>query len=108
MPDFQTIANVGEIAEGRGRAFVVGDYVVGVYLVDGRYYAINDFCPHMGASLADGELEGPAVTCPLHAWRFDVRDGTWLDAKTIKTESFEVRVVGEEIQVATAPRGKGR
>jgi nitrite reductase (NADH) small subunit/3-phenylpropionate/trans-cinnamate dioxygenase ferredoxin subunit len=99
MTDFVTVARVGEIPEGEGRSFVVGESVVAVFLVDGKYYAINDLCPHQGASLSCGEVVDHVVTCPWHAWRFRVDDGTWCDNRRIKTDSYEVRVAGEEIQV---------
>jgi hypothetical protein len=61
--------------------------------------AIDDFCPHMGASLAGGYVENGKVACPWHAWRFCVKDGTWCDNPRIKIDAFEVRVEGDEIQV---------
>jgi nitrite reductase (NADH) small subunit len=101
MLEFQTVARVGEIPEGQGRSFPVNGTMVAVFLSDGVYRAINDFCPHMGASLADGHLEDDAVMCPWHAWRFSVKDGTWLDnsKSQIRTACYEVRVNGDEIQV---------
>ena len=38
----------------------------------GKYYAIDDCCPHMGSSLAGGRLEQGVVVCPDHAWRFSI------------------------------------
>lgn len=46
-----------------------------VYHVEGRLHAVQDLCPHAGAVLSEGELEGPVVTCPRHGSRFDVRTG---------------------------------
>lgn len=101
MAEFQTVARVGEIPEGEGRAFPVDGRMIAVFNVGGEYTAINDTCPHMGASLAAGYLEGTAVTCPWHAWRFCVSDGTWLDNPNAKlnTDCYQVRVEGDEIQV---------
>jgi nitrite reductase (NADH) small subunit/3-phenylpropionate/trans-cinnamate dioxygenase ferredoxin subunit len=53
----------------------------------------------MGASLAEGHLENHVVTCPLHAWRFDVRDGTWCDNRRVHIDSFPVRIEGGDIWV---------
>jgi nitrite reductase (NADH) small subunit/3-phenylpropionate/trans-cinnamate dioxygenase ferredoxin subunit len=53
----------------------------------------------MGASLGAGEVHGDCVVCPWHAWRFRVNDGCWADNPKLKIDAFEVRVVGEEIQV---------
>jgi nitrite reductase (NADH) small subunit/3-phenylpropionate/trans-cinnamate dioxygenase ferredoxin subunit len=99
--DFQTVCRVGQIPIGEGRAFPVNGILVAVFNRDGEYFAINDCCPHMGASLAAGYLEGHEVMCPWHAWRFSIKDGLWLDNPKSKicTQSYPVRIVGEEIQV---------
>ena len=100
MPRFITVAKVGAIAPGQAVAFEVQDRLVAVFnLGGGEYSAIDDLCPHMGASLAEGHVEDGVVTCPWHAWRFRLADGTWCDNPKIKTSAFAVRVVGDEIQV---------
>lgn len=101
MAEFVTVANVGDIPENEGRPFNVNGKVVGVFHSQGGYQAINDFCPHQGASLSAGHVEDGAVTCPWHAWRFKLEDGSWMDAPgaKLKCDSFEVRVQGDEIQV---------
>lgn len=102
--DFVTVAQVGDIPEGQGQAFPVGDQMVAVFNDGGQYHAIDDMCPHMGASLASGHYENCVVTCPWHGWSFDTRDGAWCDNRKIKIDAFEVRVVGKEIQVAPKPQ----
>lgn len=99
MGEFQTVAKVGAIPEGQGATFVVDDRLVAVFKVGGQYYAIDDLCPHMGASLGAGRVHEGTVVCPWHAWRFRICDGTWCDNPRIKIAVFEVRVVGDEIQV---------
>lgn len=46
-----------------------------LYLVEGEVRAWEAFCPHMQGPLFQGSLSGPAVTCPWHAWRYDLRSG---------------------------------
>ena len=104
MADFVTVAKVGDIPEGQGKAFPVGDQMVAVFNDGGQYRAIDDMCPHMGASLASGHYENCVVTCPWHGWSFDTRDGAWCDNRKIKIDAFEVQVVGNEIQVARKPQ----
>jgi nitrite reductase (NADH) small subunit/3-phenylpropionate/trans-cinnamate dioxygenase ferredoxin subunit len=97
--DFVTVARVGAIPPGRGETFTVGDRLVAVFNDNGEYRAIDDLCPHMGASLGAGMLEEGVVTCPWHAWRFRLTDGVWCDSPRVAIDTFEVRVQGDEIQV---------
>lgn len=96
---FTTVAKVGSIPENRGGAFVVGGKLIAVFFSEGEYFAIDDICPHMGASLGAGEVCDGVVTCPWHAWRFSIGDGTWRDNPKLKVGRYDVRVEGDEIQV---------
>lgn len=100
MHDFTTVARVGDIPSGEGRAYELEDRIVAIFNQDGVYTAIDDMCPHMGASLAAGHFDHGVVACPWHGWSFDTRDGTWLDCRRLKIDVFQVRVVGDEIQLA--------
>ena len=99
MGDYTTVAKVGEVPEGQGIVVQVGNKSVALFNDQGRYGAIDDCCPHMGASLAEGYVEDGVVACPWHAWRFCVHDGTWCDNRRIQIDHYEVRVVGDEIQI---------
>lgn len=101
---FTTVAKVGEIPEGRGITAAVNDRLVAVFNVGGEYRAIDDLCPHMGASLGAGEIYEGAVVCPWHAWRFDTCQGTWCDNPKLKIDVFETRVVDGEVQVRVPPK----
>ena len=105
MSDFVTIAKVGEIPEGKGRRFTVGAREIAVFHVGGRYYALDDRCPHMGASLAVGEVREDRVICLRHMWAFRLADGSSPDAPSLQAEKFEVRVAGDEIQVRVPASG---
>ena len=100
MSDFKTVCRVADLAEGQGRTVAIGSKLIAVFAEDGRYFAIDDVCPHMGASLSDGYVEKGIVTCPWHAWRFRLADGAWADNPRIKIGCYPVRVVNDEIQVA--------
>lgn len=51
------------------------DEALAVYHVGNRFHACADRCPHAGATLSEGELEGGVVTCPRHGSQFDVTTG---------------------------------
>jgi len=101
MANWQTICRIGELDDGASRAVEVAGRLVAVFRQGDRYFAIDDVCPHMGASLSEGYVEDGIVTCSWHAWRFSVKDGAWLDnpRSKIANPSYPVRVVGDEIQV---------
>jgi nitrite reductase (NADH) small subunit/3-phenylpropionate/trans-cinnamate dioxygenase ferredoxin subunit len=96
---FVTVARVGEIPEGRGKTLTVGDRQIAVFCVDGEYYALDDYCPHMGASLGTSDVYGGMVVCQEHMWAFRLADGSCADVPTLRAETFEVRVAGDAIQV---------
>jgi nitrite reductase (NADH) small subunit/3-phenylpropionate/trans-cinnamate dioxygenase ferredoxin subunit len=99
MAEFHTVGRVGDLNDGEGMTVTVGTKLIAVFREDGQYFAIDDTCPHMGASLSGGYLESGIVTCPWHAWRFRLKDGAWADNPRIKIGCYSVRVEGEEIQV---------
>ena len=104
MSQFVAVAKVGSIPEGQGASFTIGGRLVAVFNRGGAYHAIDDLCPHMGASLGAGELdEQGIVTCPWHAWRFNICDGTWCDNPSLKIDTYPTRVEADEIQVQLPP-----
>ncbi|TWT66769.1 3-phenylpropionate/cinnamic acid dioxygenase ferredoxin subunit [Posidoniimonas polymericola] len=97
---YHTVAKTSDIAPGQGGTYQVGDRRVAVFNKGGEFFAIDDHCPHQGASLGAGYLDDDgAVSCPWHAWRFCVTDGKWCDNPRLGVDTFEVRVVGDDVQV---------
>ena len=101
MPAFHTVCQVSDIPEGAARMFVVDGAMVGVFHIDGQFHALDNSCPHAGASLAHGLIEGDAVRCRIHHWRFCIRDGTYLDEDKpeFNARPIAIRVLGVEVQV---------
>ena len=99
MAEFQTVCRVEDVPEGEGRTVEVGHKLIAVFREQGQFFAIDDVCPHMGASLSGGYVERGIVTCPWHAWRFRLRDGAWADNPRIGIGCYAVRVEGDEVQV---------
>lgn len=74
------VGRVHDVPEGRGATVELLDgSELALYNVAGQFYAIENFCPHRGAPLADGQLCGHAVECDWHGWRFDLRTGACLN-----------------------------
>jgi nitrite reductase/ring-hydroxylating ferredoxin subunit len=97
---YTAVARTGEIPAGEGRTYEVAGRLVAVFFDGGAYHALDDLCPHMGASLGSGPFVDGIVTCPWHAWRFRACDGAWCDNEKLKVQVFPVRIVGDTIEVA--------
>jgi 3-phenylpropionate/trans-cinnamate dioxygenase ferredoxin subunit len=68
--------------------------------VNGAYHAVEDTCPHRGASLTEGECEGAEVICPWHGARFDLTTGANLSPPALRgVQAFKVQVIGDEVQI---------
>jgi nitrite reductase (NADH) small subunit len=60
---------------------------------DDRVFALDDHCPHKGGPLSEGIVHGTSVTCPLHAWVFDMTTGQaqGADSGAVGTYATQVR-----------------
>ena len=94
-----TVGKLEDIPEGGSAGVTVNQKDVAIFNVNGQLFAIDDVCPHMGAALSGGHVEDGCVTCPWHYWRFKLADGTWADSPRVKTGSYPVHVVGDEVQL---------
>lgn len=47
-----------------------GTLLVGYRGEDGEVHVLDGYCPHMGADLCEGAVEGNSIRCPFHAWRW--------------------------------------
>ena len=100
---------VCDMADLAGRLGVVArlsDFPLGplaVYHFSSKVYAAEDVCPHAGARLSDGALEGTVVTCPLHGSQFDVCTGERLRGPAdIAIKTYRVDIEGGQVFITLA------
>lgn len=99
MSEFHNVCKIEDLKEGESRTVSAGNKLIAVFHTEGQFYAIDDVCPHMGASLSGGYVEQNIVTCPWHAWRFRLTDGAWADNPRLKIGCYAVRVEEGMVQV---------
>ena len=99
MANFVKVCTAGEVKTGCGKSIEINGKAVGVFNVDGKFYAINDVCGHRGGPLAEGELDGTTVICPWHGWRYNVTTGENELIPALPTEKFEVQLQGDDVLV---------
>ena len=99
MP-FTKVATTQEVPPGEAKQITVKGRELALFNVEGTYYVLDDVCPHSGAPLSEGMVEGREVTCPWHSARFDLTNGAALCLPARKgVKTFRVQVVGDEVQV---------
>ena len=81
-----------DFAPGEGRTVDAGGRTFAIFNVDGRYFALDNACPHRGGPLGEGDVDGTTVGCPWHGWRWHVTTGANVNNPAVKVACFPVRV----------------
>jgi nitrite reductase/ring-hydroxylating ferredoxin subunit len=88
-----------DVPEGRGRVYYWNGCRVAVFRRGNQLFALADRCPHAGASLAQGRLEGHEVVCPQHGYRFDLRTGICLDDPSLRATVYRLVPMGDGLRL---------
>jgi nitrite reductase (NADH) small subunit len=94
---FLRAARKDEIPAGSIREFQVDGKTMAIANVDGKFFAIDNTCLHRGGPLGQGPLNGKVVTCPWHAWQYDVTSGTVVKNPAAGVACYTLEVRGEDI-----------
>lgn len=103
------VATTADIPPGGRKIVEIGGRSIGVFNVDGRFYAIRNRCPHEGAALCEGVLSGLVTSttpgeyrydrsgeilrCPWHGWEFDITTGrSWFDPARTRVRAYETSI----------------
>ena len=99
MAEYVRVAGTADIPPGNGQVAEVNGHTLAIFNVDGTFYAIDNTCVHRGGPLGEGELEGDVVTCPWHAWQFNVKTGVSVTTPSASVKTYPVKVEGVDIKV---------
>lgn len=96
------LAAVKQIGKGDMFAASVGKRKIAIFhLEDDSWHATDNVCTHAFALLTEGFLDGEEVECPLHAGKFNVRNGKGLCAPIDgDLATYPVRIDGVDVMVA--------
>ena len=73
-----------------------------IFNVNEKIYAIDDSCPHAGASLFSARLEGYLLKCPAHGLNFDIRTGCMQPGSAFRMRTYACTPVDGGIEVSMA------
>jgi 3-phenylpropionate/trans-cinnamate dioxygenase ferredoxin subunit len=99
------VCPVDELPPGSVKIVRAGSLALGVYNLDGEFYAIEDRCSHDDGPLAEGDFdaEDAVVVCPRHGSRFDIRTGRPLTLPAFEpVDTFPVVVEDGWVKVEVA------
>ena len=88
------VADPGAVANGSLLRVEAAGKALALASVDGRVTALDDRCPHFGASLSDGSIEGSVVVCPWHGREYDLLTGRCIGFQDVNAYPVEVREDG--------------
>ncbi len=69
------VGPLAELSETEGARLEIGGQDIAIFRRGDVVFAIGDSCPHMGAALSEGFLDGDCVVCPWHGWTFRLDTG---------------------------------
>ena len=114
------VASVDELPPGTRKIVEVAGRQVGVFNINGEFFALLNRCPHQGGPLCEGrlagrlEVEAPGeafsytrageiLRCPWHSWEYDIRTGqSWFNPARVRVRAYEVDVApGEAVEDAS-------
>ena len=108
MPDRHIVCAAEDIPPGGRRVVQIAGRSVGIFNVDGRFYALHNRCPHRGGALCEGRVcgtvlpteerahvygrEGEILRCPWHGWEFEITTGRALVDSRVRARTYPVTV----------------
>jgi nitrite reductase/ring-hydroxylating ferredoxin subunit len=103
------VARARDIPAGERLIVNVSGRSIGIFNVEGSYYALLNRCPHRGGQLCKGDViglvesDGPGdlrldkdqlyIACPWHGWEYELGTGqSWWNPQRTRARPFPVSV----------------
>ncbi len=99
--NFTAVATLEEVPSGSKKIVTVNGVAILLCHTADRVFAVRNECSHAQETLDCGRMRAGWIACPVHGARFDLETGAALNPPaTQPIQTFEVRVVGDTIEVA--------
>ncbi len=109
----QIVIGRADLQPGERRIVEVDGRSIGIFNVNGEYFALHNRCPHMGGNLCEGPVtgttlsgdsaefvygrEGEILRCAWHGWEFEIETGQSLADGRIKARCYSVTIEDERL-----------
>src|SRR5215467_15484344 len=94
------VAAIADIPPGDAKAVKLDESrSLALFNVDGRIFATDNQCPHMGYPLTRGAVRAGILTCDWHGRSFDLEGGGCFNKECDDLQTFPVDIRQNEIWV---------
>ncbi len=94
------VAALEDVPEGTSLAVDIGNKRIAIFCHEGRYFALDETCPHRGAPLHQGTIANGIIVCPWHQWQFNLENGCSPVNPLSKVQTYPVRIDRDAIWIA--------
>jgi len=112
---------ITDFPENDVQIHIIDGQEIGIYNVDGQFYAVRNYCPHRGAPLCLGQhsgtmlpsdpgnyhygLDKKVLRCPWHQWEFNLEDGQALFGTTQgRVRTYPTTITNGQLFLETSRR----
>ena len=100
MSNFIKVAKISDLVPGEKMLVEYDEEDVGLFNIDGEFYAISDVCTHDDGPLVEGTLDGDCIICPRHGARFNVKTGAQTMPAFAPVPLYQVIIEGDDVFIA--------
>src|SRR5215510_2563168 len=94
------VSRLKDVPPGEAKAIrLENGHSIALFNVEGRIYATDNQCPHMGYPLTRGAIRNGILTCDWHGRSFDLEGGGCFNNQCNNLQTFPVEVRQEEIWI---------
>jgi 3-phenylpropionate/trans-cinnamate dioxygenase ferredoxin subunit len=98
---FVAVAKLDELPAGAKKLVEANGIEIVLCNTRDRIFAVHNLCSHAHEKLDCGKMKNGWIACPVHGARFDLETGDAMNPPaTMPIDTFEVRIVGDTIEVA--------
>jgi nitrite reductase/ring-hydroxylating ferredoxin subunit len=106
--NFTKVADLKDVPEGASKAVKVEGRSIALFQYEGRVYATDNQCPHMGYPLTRGRVRNGVLTCDWHGWSYDMKGGGCFTGGCDDLDTFPVEVRDSAIYIDVRSGGSKR
>ena len=104
---FIKVCRVSDIAENRAKVIMIDNQNIAIFKYDGKLSAVSNICRHQNGPLGEGKIVDGCITCPWHGYQYQPHNGQAPPPFTEKLETYDLKLVGDEVFVNPAPYPEG-